>query len=92
MNRIHKLTNQPITEFYAYCGDINTYTIAIVKHQLYAGTIMLESWYAQDGDGIAHHACGVENDTEENKAILLNEVIELIKQDEQEQKDAYNNN
>lgn len=88
MNRIHKLTNQPITEYYAYCGDINTYTIAIVKHQLFGGTIMLESWYVQDGDGIAHHAIGVPNDTEENKAILLNEAIELIKQDEQEQKDA----
>ena len=88
MNRIHKLTNKPITEFYAYCGDINTYTIAIVKHQLFGGTIMLESWYAQDGDGIARHACGLENDTEENEAILLNEAIELIKQDEQEQEDA----
>ena len=52
---------------------------------------MIESWYAEDGDGIAHHACGVEDDTEENKAILLNEAIELIKQDEQEQKDANNN-
>lgn len=88
MNRLHKLNNQPITEFYAYCGDLSTYTIAIVKHQLFGGTVMLESWYAEDGDGIAHHACGVEDDTEENKAILLNEAIELIKQDEQEQKDA----
>lgn len=92
MNRIHKLNNQPITEYYAYCGDLSTYTIAIVKHQLFGGTVMLESWYAQDGDGIAHHAIGVPNDTEENKAVLLNEAIELIKQDEQEQKDAYNNN
>lgn len=92
MNRIHKLTNQPITEYYAYCGDLSTYTIAIVKHQLYGGTIMLESWYVQDGDGIAHHACGVEDDTEENKAILLNEAIELIKQEEQEQINENNNN
>ena len=92
MNRIHKLVNQPITEYYTYSGDLSTYTIAIVKHQLFGGTIMLESWYAQDGDGIARHACGVENDTEEDEAILLNEAIELIKQDEQEQQDANNNN
>ena len=92
MNRIHKLVNQPITEYYTYSGDLNTYTIAIVKHQLFGGTIMLESWYVQDGDGIAHHACGIANDTDENKDILINEAIELIKQDEQEQINANNNN
>ena len=91
MNRIHKLTNQPITEFYAYCGDFNTYTIAIVKHQIFGDDIMFESWYVQDGDGIAHHAAGVANDREENKTILLNAAIELIKQEEQEQINENNN-
>lgn len=84
MNRIHKLTNQPTTEFYAYCGNTSTYTIAIVKNQLPEGTILLESWYAPDGDGIAHHACGVVGDTDENKTILINEAIECIEYDEKE--------
>ena len=84
MNRIHKLINQPTTEFYAYCGDISTYTIVLVKYQLPGSTTLIESWYVQEGNGLAHHACGIANDTEENKAILINEAIELIKQDEQE--------
>ena len=84
MNKLHKLANQPITEFYAYCGDISTYTIALVKYQLSGGTTLLESWYAEEGDGIAHHACGIANESEENKAILINEAIDLIKQDELE--------
>lgn len=82
MNKLHKLVNQPVIESYAYCADyVNTYTITIVKTITPEGTELLESWYNLDNDGVAHHACGLVGDNEENRQILLNEAIQCIKED-----------
>jgi len=85
MNKLHKQINQPTIESYSYCGDINTYTISIVKQTLKDGEVLIESWYCKDGDGMAFHACGLLVDNEENKNILINEAIALIMEDEKEQ-------
>ena len=88
MNKLHKQINQPKIETFSYCGDNDTYTIAIITQTLAGGTILLEAWYNRDMEGIAHHACGVVGDTEENKNIIINEAINLI---EIEDKEDYEN-
>lgn len=85
MNKLHKQINQPTIETFSYCGDINTYTISIIRQPLKSGDVLVESWYCKEEDGVAFHACGLLGDNDKNKNILINEAIALIMEDEKEQ-------
>ena len=78
MNKLHKKINQATIETYSYCGDINTYTISIIKQPLESGDVLLESWYCKDGEGVAFHACGLLGDNDKNINILINEAIAAL--------------